>query len=88
MIMDMNNNDKFNDAIANAEYELIEAIRSYSKAFVQSATENNGVPTINQIENIWSQLDAETRKIFSDMISGSISSIDESDLISSKKSSI
>lgn len=84
--MDKNNNDKLNDTIANAEYELIEAVRKYSKAFIESANENNGVPTINQIENIWSKLDAETRNIFADMISGSISSIDESELISSKKS--
>lgn len=84
--MDMSKNDKFDDAIATAEYELIEAVKNYSEAFVRSAANNNGVPTINQIENIWSKLDAETRKIFADMISGTISSIDESDLISSKKS--
>ena len=48
----MNNNEAFNDAIANAEYELIEAVRNYSKAFAQSSAENNGVPTINQIEKM------------------------------------
>ena len=83
--MDMNNNEAFNDAIANAEYELIEAVRNYSKAFIASSSENNGVPTINQIEKIWSKLDSETRNIFVNMISGSISSINESELISSKK---
>ena len=84
-IMDFNNNEAFNNAIADAEYELIEAVRNYSKAFVQSSNENSGVPTIDQIEKMWSKLDSETRNIFVNMISGSISSIDESGMISSKK---
>ena len=83
--MDINNNEVFNDAIANAEHDLIEAVRNYSKAFIASSNENNGVPTINQIEKMWSKLDSETRNIFVNMISGSISSINESELISSKK---
>ena len=48
--MDIINNEAFNDAIANAEHDLIEAVRNYSKAFIASSSENNGVPTINQIE--------------------------------------
>lgn len=83
--MDIETNDKFNDTIANAEDELHEAIRNYSKAFKESATNNGGVPTINQIEDMWSKLDSETRNIFVNMISGSISSVNESELISSKK---
>ena len=83
--MGIYNNEAFNDTIANAEYELIEAVRKYSKAFAKSAGENGGVPTINQIETIWSKLDSETRNIFVNMISGSISSIDESEIIASKK---
>lgn len=83
--MDVTNNEAFENAISTAEYELIEAVRNYSKAFAQSSHENNGVPTINQIEKMWSNLDAETRNIFVKMISASISSINESELISSKK---
>ena len=83
--MDNIENEAFENALSTAEHELIEAIRNYSKAFVQSSNENGGVPTINQIEQMWSRLDMETRNIFVNMISGSISSIDESELISSKK---
>ena len=83
--MGINDNEAFNETIANAEYELIEAIRNYSRAFTQSSVENGGIPTINQIETMWSKLDTETRNIFVKMVSGSISSIDESELISSKK---
>ena len=68
--MDIDKNEAFNETIADAEYELIEAIRKYSKAFAQSSKENGGVPTIDQIENIWSKLDSETRDIFINMISG------------------
>ena len=85
LIMDITNNEVFEETISTAEYELIEAIRNYSKAFIQSANENGGVPTINQIEKMWSKLDTETRNIFVNMISGSISSINESELISSKQ---
>ena len=83
--MNINDNEAYNNTIANAEYELIEAVRNYSKAFAQTSDENNGVPTINQIEKMWSKLDSKTRNIFANMISGSISSINESELISSKK---
>lgn len=75
----------FSEAIALAEDELIEAIRNYSKAFAEASAENNGMPTINQIEDIWCKLDSETRNIFVKMISGSISAAEESSLIASKK---
>ena len=78
-------NEAFNEAIALAEDELIEAVRNYSKAFVEASSNNNGVPTINQIEDIWCKLDSETRNIFIKLISGSISASEESALISSKK---
>ena len=83
--MDTTHNEAFEDAISTAEYELVEAIRNYSKAFAQSSCENGGVPTINQIEAMWSKLDTETRNIFVNMISGSINSVNESEMISSKK---
>ena len=79
------NNKAFNDSIANAEHDLIEAVRNYSKSFIESSSENNGVPTINQIEKMWSKLDSETRNILVNMISGFISSVNESELIASKK---
>ncbi len=84
-LMDINNNDAFNKAISDAEYELLEAIRKYSKTFTETSNKNGGVPTINQIEKMWSELDSETRNIFVNMISNSISSISETELISSKK---
>ena len=60
--MDITSNEVFEETISTAEYELIEAIRNYSKAFIQSANENGGVPTINQIEKMWSKLKAFLRK--------------------------
>ena len=86
--MDYDTNQAYNETIASAEDELIEAIRRYSQAFIASSENSNGVPTINQIEKIWSKLNDETRNIFVNLISGSISSVDESELISSKKENI
>ena len=77
--------EAFDETIALAEDELLEAVRNYSKAFINVSNGNNGVPTINQIEDIWCKLDSETRNIFIKMISGSISASEESSLISSKK---
>lgn len=84
-IMDNTSSKSFDEVIANAEYELVEALKNYSKAFIESSSESNGVPTINQIENMWLKLNDDTRKIFVELISGSISSVNESELISSKK---
>lgn len=86
--MDINTNEAYNNTIATAEYELIEAVRNYSKAFLQTSSQSGGVPTIDQIEDIWAKLDAEARAIFLKMVSGSINSIEESELISSKKENI
>lgn len=44
-----------NKAIIEAEDELIEAVQNYSKAFLEASSKNDGVPTMNQIENIWSK---------------------------------
>lgn len=78
-------NEALKDAIALAEDELIEAVHNYSKAFVEASTENSGVPSINRIEDIWCKLDSETRNIFVNLVSKSISASEESSLISSKK---
>lgn len=83
--MDINKNEALDDAVANAECELVEALKKYKEAFAQSANGNKGIPTIDQIEKIWSELDANTRKIFVNMLSDSINSTNESEMISSKK---
>lgn len=83
--MDYDKNEAYDKIITEAENELIEAVRKYSKAFVRASAENNGVPTIDQIEDIWRKLDLETRDIFVKMISGSISTSENSSMISSKK---
>lgn len=83
--MDYYNNQAHQDAITEAEDELIEALKKYSDAFVEASTQNKGIPTINQIENLWCKLDCETRSIFVKLVSGTINACDESEMISSKK---
>ena len=86
--MDNYENETYNNAIIEAEDELIEAVRNYSRAFIKASSDNNGVPTVNQIEDMWSKLDTETRNIFVKLVSGTISASEESELISSKKANI
>jgi len=50
--MDTNINETFHNTIANEEYELLEAIKNYSKAFIQSSSENGGIPTWERFVSI------------------------------------
>lgn len=83
--MTIDSNEKYIKSISDAEDDLIEAVRSYSRAFSAEASQNGGVPTIDRIEQMWIKLDEDTRKIFVNMISGQIQSVNEKDMISSKK---
>lgn len=85
--MTLYNNEKYTKVISDAEDDLIEAVRNYSRAFKSEAAKNDGIPTIDRIEQMWIKLDEETRDIFVNMISGQIQSFDEKELISSKKAS-
>lgn len=73
------------DVIAEAEDELIQAVRNYSDAINGVIEKNGNVPTINQMEDIWVKLNDETRNIFVKMVSGTVSAFNENELISSKK---
>ena len=84
-IMENSNRKKYTDVMAEAEAELVTALKNYSNVFIRYCSENNGIPSMNQIEDIWKILDDETRNVFIKMISGSISSVDESIQISLKK---
>ena len=83
--MTLESNEKYSKTISDAEDDLIEAVRNYSRAFSTEASQNGGIPKIDRIEQLWIKLNEETRNIFVNMISGQIRSVDEKDMISSKK---
>ena len=82
----MNNySESYNNIITETEDQLIEAVRNFSRTFVEASSGNNGIPTIMQLENMWTRLNDETRNIYGNLISGVVNTCDESRIISSKK---
>ena len=73
------------EIISIAQHELEEKLNKFFDEFDKAGDNNNGVPTITQIEKMMGDLNDETQKIFLKMLSDRISSIDESSLIESKK---
>ena len=67
--------------------ELEGAVDEYLESFRLRSDNGNSLPSINEIEDIVSELRSKTRDIYLSMISDSISSFDESNLIDSKKPS-
>ncbi len=67
--------------------ELEDAVDEYLDSFHASCNGGKALPSIDQIEDIVSELKSKTRDIYLKMVSESISSFDESELIESKKAS-
>lgn len=74
------------DQIAeDAVQDLRDAINNYVRVFSQRTAESGDFLTIDQLENMMLQLDAETRKTYLNMVSDSLNGINEKEIISSKK---
>ena len=74
-----------NQIAEDAVQDLREAINNYVRVFSQKTCNSENFLTIDELENMMTELDAKTRKIYLDMISDSLSGINERDLIASKK---
>ena len=84
----MNNQDMTQQEIEikSAIMDRIEdSIDGYFQSFHTKAADGKGLPNINDIESIVSDLRQETRNIYLSMIEDTISNFDESELIDSKK---
>lgn len=74
------------DRIAeDAIQDLKDAINNYVRIFTKRTGCTKNYLTIDQLEDMMLELDGETRKIYLQMISDSLNSIDEKELIVSKK---
>ena len=80
-----NGNFNRNDIIADAQQELEYKLNDFFDSFDEAGKDSSGVPTITQIESIMNRLEQETQKTFLSILSKRINSIDESELIESKK---
>ena len=65
--------------------EIETAVDQYLENFKQKSGNGKSLPTINEIEDMLSDLKSKTRDIYLSMVSDSISFFDESALIDSKK---
>jgi len=73
--------------LPNREYseELARLIEDFKEKIQNGTSDANNFLTISEIEQLWSELRGNTSKIYSDMLSELLSSVDESDLIRKKK---
>ena len=65
--------------------ELEDALDDYLESFRLKSKDGESLPTINELEDILTDLCSKTRDIYLEMVSESITHYDEANLISSKK---
>ena len=65
--------------------ELLRIIDDFRDRIVNGTTNPDDFLSITEIENLWSKLRGDTSLLYSDMLSGLLSSIDEAELIRKKK---
>ena len=61
------------------------SVNEFLDSFVKKTKDAHDFLTIDQLETMFAELDSKTRKIYLDMVSDSLSSIDEAEVIKSKK---
>lgn len=65
--------------------DLQESVNVFLDEFAKKTRDLSSFLTMDQLETMFSELDSKTRKIYLDMVSDSLTSIDETDIIRSKK---
>ena len=80
-------NKDFKDIKDQFKDEINDIIDSLFDQLVQKSNnhENTKIATLNEIESIWGELTQETRNLYSKIIGSTISRMDESEAIASKK---
>ena len=68
--------DEMNDIIDSLFDELVQKSNAHA---------DTKIATLNEIESIWGELTQETRDLYSKIIGSTISRMDESEVIASKK---
>ena len=67
--------------------EIRRIIREFQDKFKERTSQAERFLTINELENLWSELRGNTDVLYSDMIRQLMSTIDEKELIRKKKES-
>ena len=67
--------------------DLRDSVNKFLDEFDSKTKNNSDFLTMDKLEELFKELDSETRNAYLNMVSNSISSIDEKDLIKLKKTS-
>ena len=78
-------NEKKQQITESVKNSINDAIDKFADSFQKRTEDANSFMTINEMEDLISTLNSETRKAYLDMVSEMLSNIDESELIQSKK---
>lgn len=65
--------------------DLRDSVNKFLDQFDEKTNSTSDFLTMDKLEDLFRELDSETRKIYLNMVSDSISSIDEKELIQLKK---
>jgi len=68
--------------------EIKRLIKEFQDRFKEKTSQTERFLTINELENLWSELRKNTDVLYSDMIRQLMSTIDEKELIRKKKENI
>ena len=82
-------NDKFTkqEIAHDVVQDIRDSVNKFLDEFDGKTTDKSSFLTMDSLEDLFGKLDSETRKTYLKMVSNSISSIDEKDLIKLKKAS-
>ena len=68
--------------------ELLRILEEFRQKIITGTSNPDNFLTISDIEGLWSKLRGDTSHIYSDMLSGLLSDIDETEVIRKKKLNI
>ena len=66
-------------------HEVNRLIKQFQDDFIQKTTDTDKFLTINELENMWTELRNNTEILYSDMIRNLIGEINERDMVRKKK---
>ena len=68
--------------------ELLQIVEVFRQRIIAGTSDPDNFLTISDIERLWSGLRGDTSLLYSDMLSGLLTNVDESELIRKKKENI
>ncbi|MBR1685718.1 MAG: hypothetical protein IJ708_11330 [Clostridia bacterium] len=82
----MSTNEERQELINDLKSKFGEYVEKYFEAFDSAGKKSTyGMPSITQVEELWQKTNKETRELLVSMVEDSINSVDESEIIESKK---